>query len=388
MFWRRMGALAASSGLFFLAEAGFNVIGPLWAAHDLGLGNDDWAFLRSANACGGFAAILALGLLAERLGSRLASALSLGGFGLALAGLGVGAGTVALMALLGAFSSIIYVGYNTLTQQVAVGRAGLANAIYRASGAIAAIVAPTLATQGAPVFGRYGPVMVAGALLVGLAGVAVLAIGGSGTASARRRPFGESFTGFRRWFRSRPLLSFIALTRAFGVATAAIGAFAALRFTRELGLSGAGFGALCSAIAVVSLAALAASGWVVDRLGPSRTLGIAWAGCSAASLALGLCDSPAIAMTAYAVFLPLHALCSVPLSLWSAQLAGEAPDGAGHNAVFTVQKLFQSGVTMLAMALLGVLEPLVGMSTLMWLGGVLGLPLAAAVLRLGVAQRV
>jgi hypothetical protein len=79
-------------------------------------------------------------------------------------------------------------------------------------------------------------------------------------------------------------------------------------------------------------------------------------------------------------------MCSVPLSLWSGQIAGGSPDGASHRAVFTVQKLFQSGVTMLAMALLGLLEPLIGMSGLMWCGGIVGLPLAIGLLRLGARQ--
>lgn len=388
MFWRRMGALALSSAFFFLTEAGFNVIGPLWAAHDLGLGNDDWAWLRSANALGGFVGILALALLAEHLGSRLMSALALAGFGLALAGLGVGIGTVILMAVLGAFSSIVYVGYNTLTQLAAGERAGLANSIYRATGAIAAIVAPTLATQAADAAGRYGPVLIAGAVLTGLAGIAILADGAGAPGGAARRGFAAAFAGFGRWFRAPPLTAFIAITRAFGVAIAPVGAFAALRFTRELGLSGAQFGALCSAIAVGSLAIILASGWIVGRIGVSRALAIAWAGCSVAALALGLSDSPAIAIAAYALFMPLHAMCSVPLSMWSSHIAGGGQDGAAHHAVFTVQKLYQSGVTMLAMALLGLLEPYLGMSALMWCGGLLGLPLAAAAARLGVAQRV
>lgn len=378
-----MGALAASSALFFLTEAGFGVIGPLWAAQDLSLGNDEWAFLRAANALGGFGGILMLGLLAERFGSSLTSALALLGFGLALAGLGAGIDTVLPMAALGAFSAIVYVGYNTLTQRLPGERAGLANAIYRATGAVAAIVAPMLATQAAHAWGRYGPVLIAGSVLAALAGLLILAAGERGSG----RSFAATLAAFRRWFGSPPLLSFIALTRAFGIAAAPVGAFAALRFTRELGLGGAQFGALCSAIAVVSLLALLVSGWIVERLGASRTLALAWAGCSAAALTLGLSDSLATSIAAYALFVPLHAMCSVPLSLWSSRIIDAAPDRAGHNAVFTVQKLYQSGVTMVAMALLGLLEPAVGMSVLMWCGGLLGLPLAALVLRLGVAQR-
>ncbi len=219
--------------------------------------------------------------------------------------------------------------------------------------------------------------------LAATAGLVMLAAG----ERAPGRSFTATLAAFRRWFVSRPLFSFIALTRAFGIAAAPVGAFAALRFTRELGLSGAQFGALCSAIALASLLALLASSWIVERLGASRTLALAWIGCSAAALTLGVSDSPAASIAAYALYMPLHAMCSVPLSLWSARIAETAPDRAGHNAVFTVQKLYQAGVTMAAMALLGLLEPLIGMATLIWCGGVLGFPLAALVLRLGVAQR-
>ena len=56
--------------------------------------------------------------------------------------------------------------------------------------------------------------------------------------------------------------------------------------------------------------------------------------------------------------------------------------------VFTVAKVFQSGTTMLVMALLGILEPRLGMQTLMAAGGVLGLAMAIAIVRLGRAQGV
>jgi nitrate/nitrite transporter NarK len=378
-----MAALATSTALFILVDAGFNVIGPLWATRDLGLANADWAWLRSVSEFGGFVTILALGILAEHLGARWMSALALAGAGLALAGLGVGAGTVALMAVLGAFTSIIYVSFNTLAQRVSSRRQSLANAIYRAAGASAAIVAPALATQAARQLGAYSPVLVAAAVVQGLAGLAIACYPDPESARPVARPLAATLAAYRQSFTLRPLLSFIAVTRGFGIAVAAVGAFAALRFTRELGLGEPAFGLLCSIIAVGNLLALAASGWIVDRMGPLRTLAFAWSGCSAAAIALGLTDSLALAIAAYAVFVPLHALCSVPLSLWSGRITDAAgPGGPSQNAVFTVQKVFQSGATMLAMAALAALEPLVGMGALIWGGGLLGLPMAFAVLRL------
>jgi nitrate/nitrite transporter NarK len=378
-----MAALATSTALFILVDAGFNVIGPLWATRDLGLANADWAWLRSVSEFGGFVTILALGILAEHLGARWMSALALAGAGLALAGLGVGAGTVALMAVLGAFTSIIYVSFNTLAQRVSSRRQSLANAIYRAAGASAAIVAPALATQAARQLGAYSPVLVAAAVVQGLAGLAIACYPDPESARPVARPLAATLAAYRQSFTLRPLLSFIAVTRGFGIAVAAVGAFAALRFTRELGLGEPAFGLLCSIIAVGNLLALAASGWIVDRMGPLRTLAFAWSGCSTAAIALGLTDSLALAIAAYAVFVPLHALCSVPLSLWSGRITDAAgPGGPSQNAVFTVQKVFQSGATMLAMAALAALEPLVGMGALIWGGGLLGLPMAFAVLRL------
>ncbi len=372
-----MTALATSTALFILVDAGFNVIGPLWATRDLGLTNADWAWLRSVGEFGSFVSILALGILAEHIGARWMGALALVGAGLTLAGLGIGADTVALMAVLGAFSGIIYVSFNTLAQRVSSRRQSLANAIYRAAGAGAAIVAPALATQAAQEFGGYASVLVAAAVVLGLAGIAIACYPDPDSERPVSRPLAATFAVYRRCFTLPPLLSFIALTRAFGIAMAAVGAFAALRFTRELGLGEPAFGLLCSIIAVGNLLGLLASGWIVDRLGPGRTLAFAWTGCSLAALALGFADSLALAIAAYAVFVPLHGLCSVPLSLSSGRIVEDSgPDGPSQNAVFTVQKLFQSGTTMLAMGALGALEPAVGMSALIWCGGLLGLPMA------------
>jgi MFS family permease len=283
---RRMAVLATTTALYIFVESGFMVVGPLWATRDLGMDNAGWAFLRSASELGGLISVLFLGILAERLGPRRTSAIALFGGGLLLAAISTGRATAGLIAFYGAFVSITYVSFNTLAQRVSTRRQSLANAIYRAAGAAAAIAAPVVGTQAAHMTGSYAPVIRAAALILGLAGLAILFYP-EPPGSHRPRSFSESLSGFARCFRMPPLLAFIALTRTFGIAIAAVGAFAALRFTRELHMS-----------------------------------------------------------------------------------------------------IFQSGTTMLVMLVLGLLEPRVGMQTLMAAGGVLGLAMAIAIVRLGRAQGV
>ena len=385
---RRMAVLATTTALYIFIESGFIVIGPLWATRDLGLENAGWAFLRSASELGGLISVLSLGILAERLGPRRTSAVALFGGAAMLVALATGRATTALIAIYGAFVSITYVSFNTLAQRVSTRRQSLANAIYRAAGAAAAIAAPMVGTRAALMSGSYTPVIRIAALILGIAGLVILAYP-EPEGSHRSRTLSETLSGFARCFRLPPLLAFIAATRTFGVAIAAVGAFAALRFTRELHMSEPTFGVLCSLIAIGNFVVVLASGWVVDRLGTSGALSFAWTGCAVAAIALGTSDSLVVSTVAYALFMPLFSMCSIPLSLWATRIAQTASAaGTSESMVFTVAKVFQSGTTMLVMALLGVLEPKVGMQTLMAAGGVLGLIMAVAVVRLGRAQNV
>ena len=77
----------------------------------------------------------------------------------------------------------------------------------------------------------------------------------------------------------------------------------------------------------------------------------------------------------------------VPESLWVSRIADAAgPDGPSQAMVFTVQKICQAGTNVLMMALVGTLEPHFGIAKLMLCGGLLGLPLSIALIRLGAAQ--
>jgi len=387
---QRMAILVASGGLWLLVEAAFNVIGPLWATRDLGLDNAGWAYLRSAAELGGFVSALGFGILSARIGTRRMSALTLAGAGVTLGALSLLGNAwlmaVLLMTLLGAFISATYVNFNVLTQRVSLRRQSLANSLYRAAGASAAIAGPALATQLAHAADGYRPVLMGAAVLLGIAGLLILRFA-EPPEEARARTLREVLAGYRQAFTLQPLLALIAVSRAFGIAIAAVSAFAALRFTRELHMSETAFGALCSMIAIGNLCAVLCAGWLVDRLRPSRALAVAWLGCGLAAIVMGISDSVVAVTVAYALFVPIQATCSVPLSIWSSRVAREgAAQGPGDAAAFTIGKVFQSGTTMLVMALLGVLEPVLGMSTLMWCGGLLGMPLALIVLRMGAAR--
>ena len=383
---QRMAVLATSTMLFMVVDSGFDVVGPLWVTRELGMGNSGWAFIRAERFSGTLVGILVFGVLVERIGSRWMSALVLGGAGLAFAAMASGVPVGWVIPLYGAFTCALYVNLNVLTQRVSTERQGLANVIYRAVGGAAAVVAPILATQGGKAAGSYAPVIMAGAILLGIGGLAIL-LYPEVHPSGSPRALPGVLTAYRKSFALRPLLALLILDQSFACTAAPVVAFAAIRFTRQLHYGETDFGVLCTAIAVGGLFIILASGWLMARLRPNNVLGLAWLGCSIAAVALGLSDSLAVAILAYAVHVPLLAMRTVPESLWVSRIADAAgPGGPSQAMVFTVQKIWQAGTNVLMMALVGTLEPHFGIPLLMLGGGLIGVPLSFAVMRLGVAQ--
>lgn len=349
---QRMTVLATSTMLFVMADSGFDVIGPLWATSELGLPNSSWAFIRAARFSGTLAGILVFGILVERIGSRWMSALVLGGAGLAFAAMASGAPVRWVIPLYGAFACALYVNLNVLTQRVSTRRQGLANVMYRAAGGAAAVFAPVLATQGGKVAGSYAPVIMVGAVLLGLGGLAILLYPELDSTGLSSRALPSVLTAYRKSFALRPLRALLILDQSFACIAAPVVAFAAIRFTRQLHYDETSFGALCTAVAVGGLVVILASGWLMERLRPNNVLGLAWLGCSLAAVALGLSDSLAVAILAYAVYIPLLAMRAVPESLWVSRIADAAgPEGPSQAMVFTVQKIWQAATNVLMMTL-------------------------------------
>ena len=368
---RRMLVLGIGAAFFGLVNSGFEVVAPLWAVNELGLDAEGWAFLRSLRMVGTCVGILVLGVLAERLGSRLLAALAMAGAGLAFAGMAAGWSPFILLPLFGALISATFVNFNALTQRVSERRPGLANALYRAVGATMGILAPVIATQLAARWGAYAPVLMCGGVLLGLGGLVMLCY--PDPSSADPRPaLATVWARYRAAFTDRRLWLVVVLDQGMAAATAAIGTFAALRFTRTLGLSEPSWGLLATCAGVASIAAILATAWLVTRLDLARVLAIAWGGSAIGALALGLSPSAPLAMAGFLLYAALSTTTSVPMSLWLTRLA----PGGSLATIFTVHKLFQSGTSAAAIAVVGALEPQLGMATLMWMGGVIGVPIA------------
>lgn len=369
-----MSVLAASAALFAISNSAFDMLAPLWATSDLGLDAAGWAHLRSLRFVGTFVGILALGVLAERLGSRRMASLSLalGGCALACMGLGLPWLVTLCMPLFGALVSTTFVNFNALTQQVSRQRQGLANGIYRGIGAGMAVVAPLAATAIASRAGSWAPVIDLAAFATAVGGLIILLYPeerGDG------RSLREVLRGFAAAARNRPLWRFIVLDQAMAFAQGAFAAFAALRLTRQLGLSEAAFGAVCTVGACLGLAAVLAAGLLVPRIPLAWGMATAWTLSTAGSLLLGLSDALPLGIAAALLVAFGWPITSVPGSMWIG-LTG----GASATA-FTVHKIVQAGVAAMAMGLMAWLEPLTGMRPLLVAGGLLGIPLIVLILR-------
>lgn len=366
-----MLVLGTGAAFFGLVNSGFEVIAPLWAVNELGLDPEGWALLRSLRMVGTCVGILALGVLAERLGSRLLAALAMSGAGLAFAGMSAGWSPYLLLPLFGALISATFVNFNALTQRVSLRRPGLANALYRAVGATMGVVAPVVATQLAVRCGAYAPVIMIGGILLGVGGLVMLCYPDPALGAPRPGP-GAVWSRYRTAFTDRRLWLVVALDQGMAAATAAVGTFAALRFTRTLGLSEPAWGLLATCAGVLSIATILVTPWLVTRFDLARVLAVAWAGSALGALVLGLASALPLAMAGFMLFGAVWSTTSVPMSLWLTRLA---PGGA-LATIFTVHKLFQSATSAGAIALIGTLEPYLGMAALIWVGGVVALPIA------------
>jgi len=371
---QRMSALAACAALFAISNSAFDMVAPLWATSDLGLDAAGWAHLRALRFTGTVVGILALGVLAERVGSRRMAALTLalGGCALACMGLGLPWLVALCMPLFGALVSTTFVNLNALTQQVSRQRQGLANSIYRSIAAGMAVIAPLAATALAGCFGAWSPVLHLAAFATALGGLFILLY-------PEERGDGRSLRAVLRGFadtaRNRGLWRFIVLDQAMAFSQGAFAAFAALRLTRQMGLGETAFGLVCTLGACLGLVAVLAAGLLVQRIPLAWGMATAWVLSATGSLLLGVGDHVAFGIAGTLLVAFGWPITSVPGSMWIS-LAG----GANATA-FTVHKIVQAGVAAAAMALVARLEPLTGMRPLLIAGGVIGLPLAMLILR-------
>ncbi len=371
---RRLTALAAAGFLTAFGMGAADVIMPLWATRELAMSAADWANVRSLRFAGVLVGVIVFGALADRLGQRRSAVgmlLALGAV-TALFGLNSRLALWLLMPLLGALASTVYVNLNTLTQQVSAARQGEANTVYRSVGAAAGIVAPTAATTLAAVWGGYPAVFLALGPVLGLAAWILLGY----PACEPLRPLGHSVAevrlllrGYAVAWREKPLMRFIHLTSLWNSALGGVGAFAAIRLTRQLGMHDRVFGWVSTAVGAGTLGLLLVAGRHLDRVSLRRFHVAVGAVASLGALVMGCGDSLVLTGVGMGVALALLVLLVGPSSMWVSRCAG----GATQGAAFAVHKVVIAFYVSAAMFLFGLLERRIGIRASLLIGGGLGL---------------
>jgi MFS family permease len=408
---QRMAVVVCSTLFFSFFSVGLDIVLPLWVTGALGLTAADWASLRMLRMVGILVGVILLGPLSDRFGQRVIGAVSMVGVATILVGLCYGTNRTLwlTMPVLGALISTAFVNLNTLTQGVSAARQGLANTIYRSVGVATSIGAPVAATGLATVWGGYRPVFLSFAAALLVAAVILWFYPNETTPP----PLGGLGAELRRlWraylpaFRERPLIAFLLVSQLWGNLLAGVGLFVAIRFVRELLPAhvrhphpidlAAGqawlrllphdparqgdlwFGALGTVGGIVTLLGVLLLGLRLDRLSLRRThmvLGLLASLCAAG---MGLTDSVLLTAAAAVLFIAFTTMLIAPTSMWTSRAAG----AASQTAAFTVQKVSTAGMLAVTTALLGWLEPHVGIRALMLYGGLASLTLSFAYLML------
>lgn len=369
-----MASLALSGFLFAIFTVASDVILPLWVTGDLGMSAGDWANLRSLRFAGVTAGVVLLGALSDRFGLRLMGFLCMVALAAvsAMIALGSPALLVVIMPVFGALVSTVYVNSNTMTQLVSTLRQGLANSIYRASSAAAAIVAPVLATTLAGVMGGYQAVFLVLAVVVAVTAVVLLAYPNSDEPKPLRS-VGQELKGLGRMYliaaRQGQLMAFINISLIWGCMVAGIGIYAAIYFTKDLNLTDRQFGWLFSCGAALTLGLTILAGFVLDRLS-LRTVHVVSAIVISASLVvMGLTNNLYINMAMLLISIPLTNVLVGPSSMWVSRCAG-----AGTQAsAFSVQKVLGALYVTVFTAFWGLMESWMSIQTIFLLGGLAGL---------------
>jgi MFS family permease len=380
---RRLAALAITGFLASFALGAIDVMMPLWATRELGMTAADWANVRSLRFAGVLVGVILLGAVSDRFGQRRTAIgmLTITGLVTALFGLNSRFVLWLLMPLFGALVSTVYVNFNTLTQLATTNRQGAANTVYRSVGAAAGLVAPAAAISLAAAWGGYPAVFLALGPLLAVAGWLLLGYPVREPFKPLAHPVVEVrllMQSYAAAWREKPLMRFIHLSSLWFSVLGCVGAFSAIRLTRELGMSDHAFGWLSTAIGGVTLALLVAAGRFLDRVSLRRLHGGAGVAAAAGTLLMGCGDSPVATGAGLAVAASLMTLLVGPTSMWVSRQAGAATQGSA----FAVQKVITALYFSTAMFLFGALERRVGIRVSLLIGGGAGLVSAFAFLLL------
>jgi len=384
----RMTTLAITALVVGFVTTGMEIILPLWVTGELGFTPGQWAQLRSLRMWGVVGGVVFLGAFSDRFGQKVVGAVCLVCVAVLMALLGYGKNQSIwlLMPILGALMSTAFVNLNTLTQQVSDNRPGLANTIYRSIGAGTAIIAPVVVTTLALFWHGYTNVFFLIAVLSLVAAGAILFYPEENTTSGwdgLRVEAGRLHQGYVAALRQSELMRFLHVVSLWYAVFAGVGAFTAIRFTKQLGQSDQQFGILTSAGAILTLFLTIGAGFILDRVS-LRRLHIAI--CSVASgfvVLMGLSDSLLLSGIGYILSTSIFTTVVGASSMWVSRSAGPELQGAG----FTVFKVMNAFYVALVMALLSFIERWVELRYIFLGVGICGLLLTLGFMFLNEPQR-
>jgi len=374
-----MTMLALTALIVGFVTTGMEVILPLWVTGELGYSAGQWAQLRSLRMWGVVGGVLFLGAFSDRFGQKTIGSVCLFCVAIlmALLGLGEAHSIWLLMPILGALMSTAFVNLNTLTQQVSDQRPGLANTIYRSIGAGTAIVAPVVVTTLALLWRGYTAVFLLIGVLALVAAIAILFYpeennlsGWDGLRIEARR----LCDGYAAALRQTELMRFLHVVSLWYAVFAGVGAFAAIRFTRELGQTDQQFGVLTAAGAILTLFFTIGAGFFLDRVSLRRLHITICSIASGFAVLMGISDSLFLSGLGYVCSTSIFTTVVGASSMWVSRSAGPELQSAGFTA-FKVMNAFYVAVVM---ALLGMLEQWTSIRAIFLGVGICGLALSVA----------
>lgn len=356
--------LALGAAFLTLARSMTQFIGPLWAAADLGANPGQWAYLISMRWTGVFLALIPLGLLAERVGSRLGATSALGMAGLCLIILSQSNYAMALFIfpVAGAFISFGFVTTNTLVQEISEKRRAMVNSVYRSVGAITGIVAPIVAAFIFKMTGSWSwALLSAGVCMLG-GGVVFSLFPREGI--SKKKSMLEALRTMKSTGLNRNLRRYLWIDQLASFALLPLILFTALRVTEELKVGEGTWSVTATFGGLLGLIIVLAAGRWIDKL-PLGLKGFTiagWFGGALACVVAGMLESPAIVLPVWVIGFGLNSVGSITFPLWLVKTGGVSA------STFTLHKLTTAAVNAGGMALYGYLEQFTGMSPLM-IGG-------------------
>ena len=334
-FRKRLVSISAASVVITLSNTAWDVLGPLWTSGQLRLGAADWAHIRSLRYTGTLLGTFLIGLAASVWGPKTLGIASflIASASLALIAAGGERAIYLAIPLFGASVSAAYVALNVCIQLVGTERQARANSLYRIVGAAVAIVAPVSATGLAALLGYawalaiFALVLALGALcLAWHPGIAVNRTGDNFLAS------------LTRIVKRSGLVKFLCIEQGFALCTIGVGAFTALRFSKDFACPDTLVGTFMTLAALAGFLGTMMSFRIQGLLGIRRTLILAFPAMAIAWMGFGLAPTRELALAALVVGSWSVGLSSAPVSYTVARLGGPGLEAS----TITLWKLAQA----------------------------------------------